>query len=245
MKKVFISQSNYIPWRGYFHAISSVDEFIVYDEVQYTRRDWRNRNRIKTPGGDLWLSIPIEVKNKFHQKISEARISDSSWARNHWKTLQTNYSKSPWFKMYSPLFEALYLEKKYTHLTEVNYDFLGLICFILKIKTTITYSLDVPLPSGNRSERLLSLCKKAGATDYYSGPAAKNYLDEGIFRKQDVNVHYFDYSAYKPYPQMHGAFSRELSVLDLIFNIGPDAVQYLLPGHAEPALLHLPELILS
>ncbi|MCW3105270.1 MAG: putative rane protein [Bacteroidetes bacterium] len=243
MKKVFISQSNYIPWRGYFHAISSVDEFIVYDEVQYTRRDWRNRNRITTPAGDLWLSIPVEVKNRFHQKISEARISDSSWARNHWKTLQTNYAKSPWFKTYAPLFKALYLGKEYTQLREVNYDFIELICFILEIKTKITFSPD--LPPGNRSERLLAICKKAGATDYYSGPAAKNYLDEELFRSQGVNIHYFDYSAYKPYPRRQGVLSAELSVLDLIFNTGPDAALYLKPGHAELVSQDIPELILS
>ena len=245
MKKVFISQSNYIPWRGYFHAISSVDEFIVYDEVQYTRRDWRNRNRITTPAGEHWLSIPVEVKNRFHQKISEARISDKSWARNHWKTLQTNYAKTPWFKTYAPLFEALYLEKEYTHLRDVNYDFIELICFILEIKTKITFSADLSLSPGNRSERLLSLCKKAGATDYYSGPAAKNYLDEGLFLGQGVNIHYFDYSAYKPYPRKQGAFSTELSVLDLIFNTGPAAALYLKPGPAGLVSPPVPELILS
>jgi hypothetical protein len=243
MKKVFISQSNYIPWRGYFHAISSVDEFIVYDEVQYTRRDWRNRNKIKTPQGDRWLSIPIEVKNKFYQKISGARISDSSWAQNHWRTLQTNYSKAPYFKLYAPLFEALYLGKKYTRLTEVNYDFLGLICSILDITTPITYSLEAAIPQGNRSERLLAVCKQAGATDYYSGPSAKCYLDEELFREHGVRVHYFDHSAYKPYPQLHGAFSGGLSILDLVFNTGPDAARHL--NNNKPVLHHTPELILS
>jgi hypothetical protein len=243
MKKVFISQSNYIPWRGYFDAIDSVDEFVVYDDVQYTRRDWRNRNRIKTLRGDIWLSIPIEVKNKFHQKIKDAKISDPSWALIHWKTLQTNYSKAPWFRFYAPLFEELYLGKKYVYLTEVNYDFLERICSILEINTKITYSSELPVSSGGRTERLLNICKDLYASDYYSGPAAKNYLDEALFREQNINVSYFDFSRYDPYPQQYGTFSNELSVLDLIFNTGPEARKYFSLNNS--ALKLAPELILS
>jgi hypothetical protein len=230
MKKVFISQSNYIPWRGYFDAINAVDEFIIYDDVQYTRRDWRNRNRIKTPGGMQWLSIPIEVKNKYHQKIREARISEGNWAAAHWKALQTNYSRAPYFKTYAPLFGELYLGKKYTHLTEVNYRFLETICSVLGIDTTITYALDFPLLAGDRSERLLDICKRVNASDYFSGPAARNYLDEALFEAQNIRVQYFDYSGYTQYPQLFGAFAGGVSILDLIFNAGPEAKKYFCLG---------------
>jgi hypothetical protein len=244
MKKVFISQSNYIPWRGYFDAISSVDEFIVYDDVQYTKRDWRNRNKIKTPAGDIWLSIPIEVKNKFYQKIRDAKTTKSNWALTHWKTLQTNYSKAPYFKTYSALFEELYLRKEYTHLTEVNYNFIRLICSILNIKTKITYSFELPVVAGSSSQRLLEICKGVNATDYFSGPAAKNYLDETLFLEQKINVHYFDYSGYSKYPQLHGPFLNELSVLDLIFNVGPDAGKYFVLQDKRYSSALTPELIL-
>ncbi|HEX8517740.1 MAG TPA: WbqC family protein [Bacteroidia bacterium] len=243
MKKVFISQSNYIPWRGYFNAIDLVDEFVIYDDVQYTRRDWRNRNRIKTSKGDIWLTIPIEVKNRYFQKIEDARISDHSWAQHHWQSLKTNYSKSPYFKQYAPLFEALYLGKTYTHLTEVNYDFIRLICSILKISTRISYSKDFNVLDGSKSEKLLRICKTLEATDYYSGPSAKNYLEESVFNQNNVNVHYFDFSGLEPYPQQFGSFSNNVSVLDLIFNTGPDAYKYLSLKYADHALL--PELILA
>lgn len=241
---MFISQSNYIPWRGYFDAINSVDEFVVYDDVQYTKRDWRNRNRIKTPNGALWLSIPIEVKNKYYQKICEAKISNGSWAFNHWKTLQTNYSKAPYFRTYAPFFEELYLKKKYTYLHEVNYDFIRLICSILNIRTKIVYSSNTSLSPANRTERLLEICKKTAATDYYSGPAASSYLNETLFQNEKINVHYFDYSGYEPYPQLHGDFINQLSVLDLIFNTGPEAYKYLGAHNHSAEEKPKPELIL-
>lgn len=236
MKSVFISQSNYIPWRGYFDAINSVDEFIILDDVQYTKRDWRNRNKIKTSIGDHWLSIPIEVKNKFHQKIKDARISDPDWAVKHWKTLQTNYAAAPFFKQYAAVFENLYLNKKYTLLSEVNYAFLKLVCTLLEIKTNIRHSSEFDLHEKDPSDRLLTLCKAVGATDYYSGPAAKAYLDETIFAQNAVRVHYFDFEGYAPYKQLHGEFMNHLSVLDLLFNVGPEAKKYL---HSNQ-LLHQP-----
>lgn len=237
MKSVFISQSNYIPWRGYFDAINSVDEFIVLDDVQYTKRDWRNRNKIKTASGELWLTIPIEVKNKFHQKITEAKISDPAWANRHWKTLVTNYAAAPYFKDYAPLFQALYLEKQYTCLTEVNYAFLKLICSILNISTKINFSSEYPSNALGKTDRLLSICKQVGATDYYSGPSAKNYLDEGMFEAENIHVHYFDFTKYKSYSQLNGKFMNEVSILDLIFNEGPFAKLYFNSKEAEHLLL--------
>ena len=228
LKRVFISQSNYIPWRGYFDAINLVDEFIVYDDVQYTKNDWRNRNRIKTANGITWLSIPIRIKGRYPQKIKEAEICNPHWAAKHWKALQNNYSRTPYFKEYAPLFEQLYLNKNYQYLTEVNYLFIKLICDILEIKTPINYSTNFDLKGNNKTERLLSLCKSVGATDYHSAPAAKNYLDEQLFKNENIKVHYFNYDNYEPYSQLYGKFFNYLSVLDLIFNEGAASKKYFL-----------------
>ena len=127
MKKALITQSNYIPWKGYFDAINMVDEFIIYDDMQFTRRDWRNRNKIKTKDGLIWLTIPVEVKGKYFQKINETVISDPNWGMHHWKTIQYNYHKTPYFTLYKDQFEEAFLNNDKKYLTEINLQFLQLI----------------------------------------------------------------------------------------------------------------------
>ncbi len=134
-KSVAIVQSNYIPWRGYFDLINSVDEFILYDDVQYTIRDWRNRNIIKTAQGPKWLTIPVEVKGKYHQKIKDTAISDPGWARKHWATIVHSYSRAPYFAKYRELFENLYLGSEDKMLSGINHRFLSAICLLLEIGT--------------------------------------------------------------------------------------------------------------
>lgn len=116
MKKVAIVQSNYIPWKGYFDMIAAVDEFILYDDMQYTRRDWRNRNQIKTPQGVQWLTVPVLVKGKYHQKIRETEIDGTEWQEIHWRALESNYKRAPHYRAISALLEPLYLGRQYTHL---------------------------------------------------------------------------------------------------------------------------------
>ena len=226
-----ISQSNYIPWKGYFDCINSVDEFILYDDMQYTRRDWRNRNKIKTREGAQWLSIPVDVKGKYFQKISETTINDPSWAETHWRTIIHNYNKAPYFNDYKDIFEKLYMANTDTLLSRVNYNFLSAICSILGIKTKLLWSGDFELVEG-KTERLLDLCKKRNATKYISAPAAKAYMEESLFEKEGIAVEYMDYSGYPEYRQMHGDFDHAVSVIDLIFNEGPDATKYMKSFHA-------------
>src|SRR6266542_1166967 len=140
-KKVAILQSSYIPWKGYFDLINLVDEFILFDDMQYTRRDWRNRNIIKTPKGPIWLTIPVEVKGKYYQKIKDTIISDPNWGKTHWATVVHNYSKARYFAMYREVFENLYLNSEEKFLSRVNYLFLSAICEILGIKTKISWSM--------------------------------------------------------------------------------------------------------
>jgi hypothetical protein len=225
-KKTLITQSNYIPWKGYFDNINAVDEFVVYDDMQYTKRDWRNRNQIKTPQGLLWLTIPIEVKGKFFQKINETFVSEKNWGEKHWKTIVANYTKAPYFKQYKDIFENLYKDKSLINITEINIAFIKTINSILNITTKIIDSREFELVEG-KTERLVDICKRCNATDYYTGPAAQDYMDENLFTKENINVHYFDYSEYKPYEQLNGEFTHYVSILDLIFNTGDEAKFYM------------------
>ena len=222
-KTVAILQSNYIPWKGYFDLIRSVDEFILYDEVQYTRRDWRNRNKIKTADGTQWLTVPVEVKGKYFQKINETLISESGWEKNHWTRICSAYSKAPYFKEYKLYFEKLYSECNSKYLSEINEKFILEICQILAIKTKITKSTTYPTETIDPSERLLRICLQAQAKNYVSGPAAKDYLDVDIFRNNGIEVQWMEYSGYPEYHQFYPPFDHYVSVLDLIFNVGPNA----------------------
>jgi len=225
-ESVAILQSNYIPWRGYFDLINSVDEFILYDDMQYTRRDWRNRNVIKTPGGLSWLTIPVQVKGKYLQAIKDTLLVDQQWASDHWRSIVHNYSKARYFPQYQELFQDLYLGLQETLLSQINFRFIAAICRVLGISTRISWSMDYEL-SGDKTEKLVNLCKQAGATNYLSGPAAKSYLDEAIFERAGISVAYMDYSGYREYAQLYPPFQSQVSVIDLIFNEGPDAPRYL------------------
>ncbi len=225
-KSIAIVQSNYIPWKGYFDLINSVDEFVLYDDMQYTRRDWRNRNLIKTPRGLQWLTIPVEVKGKYLQKINETRVDGNAWQEKHWKTIVANYKAAPHFDYCNPVFEKLYLQSTYELLSETNYAFIKAICGLLNIKTKISWSSDYEL-TGERNERLAYICKQAKADTYLSGPAAKDYMDETVFERNNIKVKWMDYEGYPEYPQFHLPFEHRVSILDLLFHTGAESGKYM------------------
>jgi len=225
-KKVAILQSGYIPWKGVFDMINMVDEFILYDDMQYTKRDWRNRNRIKTPDGLKWLTIPVQVSGKFYQKIKDTVISDPGWNRSHWSSIVQSYKQAEHFKDYKELFEELYLGSDEKFLSKINYRFIMAICKILGIKTKISWSMDYELIEG-KTERLVHLCKQAGATEYLSGPAAKDYIEEELFQKAGIKLTFMDYSGYPEYSQLYPPFEHKVSIIDLIFNVGSNAPKYM------------------
>jgi len=225
-KKVAIVQSNYIPWKGYFDMIAAVDEFILYDDMQYTRRDWRNRNQIKTPQGVQWLTVPVKVKGKYHQKIRETEIAGSEWAQAHWKAMELNYRRAAHFAEVTAWVEPMYLGHSYSHISQLNRAFIEAICGYLGIATALTNSWDYTLLEG-KTERLADLCAQAGATEYVSGPAAKDYVEEGVFRAMGIQLTWFDYTGYPEYPQLWGDFTHGVTVLDLLFNCGKDARRYM------------------
>lgn len=225
-KKVAILQSNYIPWKGYFDLIAAVDEFILYDDMQYTRRDWRNRNKIKTANGVKWISVPVKVKGKYHQLIRETEIDGTDWAQSHWGQIKQNYLKTPHFKEIATWLEPLYVDQTCTHLSQLNRGFIEAICQYLEIDTRITWSSDYALADG-KTERLADLCVQAGATEYISGPSAKGYVEAEVFEAVNIKLTWFDYSGYAPYPQIWDEFVHEVTILDLLFNCGKDASQYM------------------
>jgi hypothetical protein len=225
-KRIAILQSNYIPWKGYFDIINQVDEFIIYDEVQFTLSDWRSRNQIKTHTGLKWLSIP--VKRNFKQLINETKVANNVWPKKHLRSIQQNYSKTEYFHMYSLLFESIYKESiKIEALSQINYLFIRAICDLLKIDTVITDSRDYKTSEIDKNMRLIELCKLSGATSYLSGPAGKGYLDMNLFKESGINVEYVSYDAYPQYYQMHGNFVHHVSVIDLLFNCGPNSKNFI------------------
>lgn len=226
MKKIAILQSNYIPWKGYFDLIAAVDEFILYDDMQYTRRDWRNRNQIKTPQGLQWLTVPVLVKGKYHQKIRDTEIDGSTWPEAHWKSLTQNYKRTPYFEEVSAWLAPIYLSESFTHLSALNRRLIEAVCTYLEIKTIIRNSWDYQLIEG-KTERLANLCTQAGGSEYISGPAAKDYIEDNIFADAGIQLSWFDYSGYPEYPQLWGDFTHSVTILDLIFNCGQDASRYM------------------
>jgi hypothetical protein len=227
-KRVAILQSAYIPWKGYFDLIRRVDEFILYDDAQYTKRDWRNRNRIKTPNGPLWLTIPVDVKGRFLQAIKDTSVSDPAWRERHWRSIQASYARAPFFQTYKPMLEDLYAGCTSDSLSEINCRFIKALCALLSIETPLTWSMDYVLPEGS-TERLVALCRQAGATEYLSGPAARAYINPALFEEAGIALTYIDYSGYSEYSQLHPPFDHHVSVIDLLVHTGPAAEAHLLP----------------
>jgi len=224
-KRLAILQSNYIPWKGYFDLIASVDEFIIFDDAQYTKNDWRNRNRIKTPQGVQWLTIPVETKGKLSQRIREAEVKDDIWREKHLRTLLQNYARARYFSDYKAWLEQLYGGCNTRLLSKINYHFLTAICNELKITTKLTWSSDYHLGDG-KTERLVSLCEQAGATSYLSGPSARDYLDPALFERAGIELHFKEY-VYPEYPQLYPPFDHAVTVLDMILSTGPQAPQFM------------------
>jgi hypothetical protein len=226
VKRVAVVQSNYIPWKGYFDLIAAVDEFILYDDMQYTRRDWRNRNLIKTPQGLQWLTVPVKVKGKYYQLIRETDIDGMGWAHRHWNGFIRSYRRARHFEEIAKLFEPLYLQCTYTNLSMLNRALIEAVCAYLNITTTISNSWDYALIDG-KTERLVDLCVQAGAAEYVSGPTAKPYLKDDQFADRGIKVSWFDYEGYPEYPQLWGEFAHGVSILDLLFNCGKEASRYM------------------
>lgn len=202
-----------------------VDEFVIYDIVQYTKNDWRNRNKIKTQNGPQWITIPVR-QSSLNQTVQDTQISFPKWKVKHWNTLKTNYSKAPFFSLYKERFENLYLGCNNSYLSDINLKFIKNICSILGITTKITTAKNLELVDG-QTERLVEICKLKNAQIYLSGPAANSYLDKEIFNSEGIHIEWMDYSHYPVYDQLFPPFEHAVSILDLIFSVGPSANKYM------------------
>lgn len=207
--------------------IRSVDLYILYDDVQYTKRDWRNRNKIKTANGLKWLTIPVNVKGKYLQKIKDTTVSDKRWRTKHLSTIRESYRKSKYFEEVYPLVENLYKTANYNTISEINFHFITGICTYLNIGTKIVFSSDFDLTEDKKTDRLVNICTQAGATEYISGPLAKDYIELEKFKSNNIKLTWMNYDNYPEYSQLHGDFVHKVSILDLLFNCGKDSINFI------------------
>ncbi|EKO53282.1 WbqC-like protein [Leptospira kirschneri str. 200803703] len=220
-----ILQPNYIPWRGYFELIGKADVFVFLDDVQYTNRDWRNRNQIKTQTGLQWLTIPVFQTSKFGQLIHEVEIDNSSkWYEKHLNAITRNYSKASFFKKFDELLEILY-SGKLSSLSDLDILSIEWIARYLELNTKFIRASQI-VNEGTRQEKLISICKEVGITTYISGPSAKSYIVPENFEKDGISLLYQEYN-YPNYPQLYGDFVGNVSILDLLFNCGFESRKYI------------------
>ncbi|NYH10305.1 WbqC family protein [Pseudomonas moraviensis] len=225
MKTIVVLQSNYIPWKGYFDLIHDADVFVFYDDLQFTKNDWRNRNKLKTSTGSDWITIPVGGNS--NRLICEVELKSSAWQIKHWKTIEQNYGKTPYFKLYKDFFEDVYLQRQWKNLSELNQFLIRAISTdILGMKTEFKDSRDYTL-SGRKLDRLMDLVVQTGGTKYISGPAAKDYIDPSIFLSAGIELLWKSYANYPQYEQRFAPFEHGVSILDLLFNVGPDAAWYI------------------
>lgn len=226
--RVAVLQSNYIPWKGYFDVMALADLFIVYDSVQYTKNDWRNRNMVATPTGPVWLTIPVSTAGRADQRINEAAIGDRRWARKHWSTISQTFARRAHFDAVREEWETTYLAAQDQELLhDVNVLFLRNLARQLGIDTPIVDDRDYDLVADTPTGKLVQLCAASGAHRYLTGPAGLNYLDLQRFRERGIAVDVIEYDHYPEYPQTSAEFRHGVSVLDLLASVGPDARRHL------------------
>jgi WbqC-like protein family len=230
--RAVVLQSNYLPWRGYFDLIQCADIFVYYDEVQYTKNDWRNRNRIRSKNGTHWLTIPID-HGAVKQKVSEVRLPESSWQQAHFKSLYYSYRPAPYFRQIEPLLNEFYKARMWTLLAELNRYCIESIAGMLGITTRFVDSRSF-LMDGNRVTRLVSLLQQIGATEYLSGPSARTYLtgSEAVFEQAGIRVLFKSYAGYPDYPQLRAPFDPQVSILDVLANVDLSDCRRCITGQA-------------
>lgn len=225
---VVILQPSYIPWRGFFDQVRRADLFVFYDDVQYDKRGWRNRNQIKTPNGKKWLTIPVHSRGAQIDRIpiNQIRISwDLAWSKDHFLTLQHNYRKAPHFEYYRPLLETFY-QRRDEFLADFIIDFTVALARELGILHTRFIRSSELTVTGEKTDRLINVLEKVSATHYLSGPSARDYIEPEKFAQAGITLEYMEYN-YSEYPQFYPPYDPFVSILDLLFMTGPDALGYI------------------
>lgn len=229
-----ILQPSYLPWLGYFDQMAQSDVFVIYDDVQYDRDGWRNRNKIKTPQGWQWLTVPVTVKGK--PDIRDVEVDNhAGWYQDHAKAIRQNYSRAPFFKDYVTEFEGAYRLGGWPKLINLNLHFLQCLKGILGIRTELVLASTLRCDNPDRVRRLIDLCRRLGADEFLEGSSGRNYLavdGEKLFAAEGITLQYHDYQ-HPVYPQLYGPFLPFLSVIDLIFNCGPESLSILTHGRGK------------
>jgi hypothetical protein len=230
-KRVAILQSNYLPWKGYFDIIHDVDEFVFLDSAHYTRPDWRNRNRIKTARGAVWLTIPVGRRRD--RLIHEVELPANGWARDHWRQIEATYARAPHFETYRSLFEEILLAGSWQFLSDLNQHLIRTIAReLLGVRTQFRDSREFII-RGDRHERLLEILQQTGADAYVTGPAARSYIEPDRFAASGIELCWKEYG-YPEYPQLYPPFVHEVTILDLLFHAGPRAPWYIWGWRSNP-----------
>lgn len=228
MRKIAILQPNYIPWKGVFDLINKVDVFVFYDDVQYTVKDWRNRNKIKTPNGDIWLTVPVIHKGRRNQLIKDAEIDlTTQWQQSHFKSIKSNYSKSKFYKTYEYLLEEIYIKREWRSISELNIFSTKLIAKALNINVEWHNSSEFNFEGDKNGDKVIKLCKTLDCNYFINGPASKAFMNEKLFEEENITLEYMSYD-YKEYDQLYPPFNHYVTVLDVLFNCGENAKELIL-----------------
>jgi hypothetical protein len=223
-----IIQPSYIPWRGYFEQIRRADIFVFYDDVQYDKNGWRNRNQIKTHQGKIWLTIPVHSQGVTEGiPIKDVRIDwTKHWSEKHLKALKNSYSKAPFFHRYLPLLNNFY-ERRDEFLVDLTVDYTNALAKEIGItKTKFFRSSELTAITGTKTDRLIQILQQIGADYYISGPSAKTYIDNKKFMDAGISLEYMQYN-FSEYPQLHPPYDPQVTILDLLFMVGDDALSYI------------------
>jgi WbqC-like protein family len=223
-------QPVYLPWLGLFHKIMLADLFCVFDIVQYQRKDFNNRNKIKTQSGPIWLSVPVESRNHLNTRICDLKIVQDDWARRHARSIRHSYQKAPFFRDYIDRIEGFLLGRRYGYLTDLNTDMLTMFMAALDITVPLVKASDCDFV-GKKSDLVLDMCVKLAATDYIFGAQGRNYADTDSFRDRRIKA-YFQAYVHPAYPQLGGAFTSHMSIIDLLFNVGRASRDVIMAGNA-------------
>lgn len=223
-------QPGYLPWLGFFELIENCDQFVILDDVQYTKRDWRSRNRIRTKAGCIWLTVPILSKGKEAQLIKDVEINnDISWCKDHFNSIKINYSKAPFFKTYIDYFAELYT-KNWENLIDLDMDIICYLSKALNITKPIIRSSTLSISILPKNQRIIEICKKLNADELYDSKAAESFIDLELFKKEGIKIEFQDYK-HPVYKQLYEPFIEYMSVIDLLFNEGPSSKTILLGNY--------------
>ena len=224
-------QPVYLPWLGLFHKIALAEKFCIFDIAQYQTKDFNNRNKIKTNVGAIWLSVPVESKAHLEKSIKDIKIVNNGWNRKHFKSIDLAYSKAPFYSLYICELENLFMRKEYTYLADLNLATLEFGLKSLGINVPIVTSSSFEL-IGKKSNLVLDMCQKIGASDYIFGSQGKNYADIDSFLSCQIKPHFQEYT-HPVYPQLHGEFEPYMSIIDLLFNVGDKSMEVIMSNNIQ------------